>query len=203
MVKVKICGITNLKDALLAAEEGADALGFIFTKSPRQVKPEDVKKIVLKLPPFVCKVGVFFEDKVTVVKEIMDYCDLNIVQLHGNVKKRYLKNFDHKAFRVFEMNKENVLEDIKQFSLPFFMLDFPKNGIQSYSLDWDVIKKASQLGKVILAGGLNLENIEDVIKNVSIYGVDVCRGVEKENGIKSPEKVKNFIRRIKKCNMQK
>ncbi len=203
MVKVKICGITNLKDALLAAEEGADALGFIFTKSPRQVKPEDVKKIVWKLPPFVCKVGVFFEDKVTVVKEIMDYCDLNIVQLHGNVKKRYLNNFDYKAFRVFEMNKENVLEEIKQFSLPLFMLDFPKNGIQSYSLDWDVIKKASQLGKVILAGGLNLENIEDVIKNVSIYGVDVCRGVEKENGIKSPEKVKNFIRRIKKCNMQK
>jgi phosphoribosylanthranilate isomerase len=203
MIRIKICGITNLRDALLAAEEGADALGFIFAKSPRQISPENVKEIVLKLPPFVCKVGVFLEEKISVVKEIMDYCDLDIVQLHGSVKKTYLKEFNHKAFRVFDMNKKNVLKEIKEFSLPFFMLDFPKDGMKKYSLNWNVINAANKLGKVILAGGLTLENIEVVLRECSIYGIDVCRGVEKEKGIKNPEKVKDFIRKVNKWSIQK
>lgn len=203
MTKIKICGITNLNDALLAADLGADALGFIFTASPRQISPESAKEITSELPPFISKVGVFKNERISTVREIMDYCLLDLVQFHGEEDKSYLNEFDQRAIKVFKMNKKSVLLEIKKFSLPLFMLDLPKGEAKKMNLDWRIAREAKNLGKVILAGGLTPENIERALQIITPFGVDVCRGVESEDGVKSREKLKNFILKVRKWDIQK
>jgi len=198
MTKIKICGICNLKDALLAVDSGADALGFIFAPSPRQISPDRVRKIIFELPPFIYKVGVFKNERISTIKEIMNYCFLDLVQFHGDEDKSYLDEFGLKALKVFEINKRNVLDEIKKLSLPFFMLDLPKDEGNEISQSWDKAQEAKKLGKVILAGGLNPENIERALQMIAPFGVDVCRGVEEEDAVKSPEKLKEFILKVRK-----
>ncbi len=203
MTRIKICGITNLNDALLACELGADALGFIFTKSPRQVSPEKAKEIIINLPPFVSKVGVFKNQKISIVKEIMNYCNLDYAQFHGEEDRFYLKAFSPRVIiKVFEINNNNVIDEIKKYSIPFFMVDLPKNKGRSIH-NLKIVKRVRRLGKMILAGGLSPENISKVLTEVFPYGVDVCRGVEEMEGIKSPEKLKKFILEVRRWDLQK
>lgn len=198
MTRIKICGITILTDALLAADLGADALGFIFTPSPRRILPEKAREIIAELPPFIHKVGVFKDEEACLVKEIMNDCFLDFVQFHGDEDRPYLEEFGQRAIKVFEINKRNVLKEIKNFSPPFFMLDLPKEDRKRLNLYWPLAKEAKKLGNVILAGGLTPENIETVLQNIAPFGVDVCRGVEKVKGAKSPEKLKEFILKVKR-----
>lgn len=203
MTKIKICGITNLKDALLAADLGADALGFIFAKSPRQITAEKARKIIFELPPFIYKVGVFKNERIPTIKEIMEHCFLDLVQFHGEEDMSYLNEFGQRAIKVFEMNKKDVLNEIRKFSLPFFMLDLPKDGENEMNLDWKIAQEVKKLGKLILAGGLTPENIERTIQNIMPFGVDVCRGVEKEDRVKSHEKLKDFILKVRKWDIRR
>ncbi len=198
MTKIKICGITNLKDALSAADSGADALGFIFASSPRQISTENAREIIHDIPPFIYKVGVFKNEKISIVKEIMDYCSLDFVQFHGEEDKSYINEFSQRAIKVFEMNKKDVLDEIRRFSLPFFLLDLPKGEEIDTDLSFKIAQEASNLGNIILAGGLNHENIEMALQMITPFAVDVCRGVEKEDGVKSPEKLKEFILKVRK-----
>lgn len=198
MTKIKICGITNQKDALLAADLGADALGFIFAISPRRISPERAREIILGLPPFILKVGVFKNERSSRVKEVMDTCFLDLVQFHGEEDKAYLSEFGQKALKVFEMNKKDVLNEIEKFHLSSFMLDLPKDTVNEMGLDWKTALEAKSLGKVILAGGLTPENIERALQIIAPFGVDVCRGVEKEDGVKSHDKLKEFIFKVRK-----
>jgi len=202
MTRIKICGITNLRDALLATEIGVDALGFIFTKSPRQISPEKAKEIIVNIPPFINKVGVFKNEKISFVKEVIKFCNLDYVQLHGDEDKSYIKVFLPRVIKVFEINGNETIKKIKHFSLPFFMLDLPKDK-ENASHNWKIIKKAKEFGRIILAGGLTPDNVERVLEKVSPYGVDVCSGVEKKEGIKSSEKLINFIKRVRKWDFQK
>lgn len=201
MTKIKICGITNLIDALLAADLGADALGFIFAASPHQISPQKAREIIFKLPPFIYKVGVFKNERISTVKEIMEYCLLDLAQFHGKEDKSYLNEFSQRAIRVFEMNKKSALDEIKKSSLPFFMLDLPKDGKHKMDLAWKMAQQAKKMGKVILAGGLTPENIERALRIITPFGVDVCRGVEKEAGVKSRQKLKEFILKVRKWDM--
>ncbi len=202
MTRIKICGITNINDAFLAIDEGADALGFIFTESPRKISPRKAKEIIDKLPPFITKVGVFKDEDFLTIKGIMDFCRLDFVQIHGSKSEKYLNLLYPKVIKVFEFNDINIFMKIKKFSLPFFMLDLPKES-KNFSIDFGLAKRAKKFGRVILAGGLNPENIEEVLEKVLPYGVDVCRGVEEKEGIKSPEKLKKFIERVRKWDIQK
>ncbi|MFQ6070392.1 MAG: N-(5'-phosphoribosyl)anthranilate isomerase [Candidatus Aminicenantales bacterium] len=198
MTRVKICGITNLEDALLAADLGAEALGFIFAPSPRRISPSKARRIISRLPPFIHKIGVFGEENPDTMEKIMEYCSLDFVQLHGEFPASHLHRLGRKAIKVFEMNKENVLDEIKKVSLPFFMLDLPKNEGERSFAEWEITDEAKKAGKFILAGGLKPENIENILERVRPFAVDVCRGVEKEKGIKSPERLKEFIFRVRK-----
>lgn len=198
MTRIKICGITNLEDALLAADLGADALGFIFAPSPRRIIPERAREIISRLPPFINKVGVFKNEKISAVREIMQECMLDFVQFHGEEDKFYLNEFPQRAIKVFEMNRKDILNEIRQCSLPFFMLDLPKGRSNEMNFDWRTAQEAQKLGNVILAGGLNPDNIETVLRRISPFGVDVCRGVEEEKGIKNPKKLKEFILKVKR-----
>lgn len=203
MTKIKICGITNLTDALLAADLGADALGFIFAPSPRSISPGKAREIISKVPPFIHKVGVFKNEKIFLVKEIMNECLLDFVQFHGEEDRSYLEQFRGRAIKVFQIKKKNILKDIKKFSLPFFMLDLPKEGENELNLERQSVKEAQNWGKLIFAGGLSPDNIEEVLKNIAPFAVDVCRGVEAAPGKKNPEKLEKFILKVRKWDIQR
>ena len=203
MTKVKICGITNLKDALLAVEAGADALGFIFAPSPRRISPERAKMMIHELPPFISKVGVFMNEEIPEVKKIAEFCGLDVIQFHGQEDVSYLQYFAPKAVKVFEMTGRDVLDEIRKCSLQYFMLDLPKEGKKENHFYWDIVEEARQLGQIILAGDLTCENIETVLHLVVPYAVDVCRGVEEKVGVKNPEKLRKFILKVRKWNIRK
>lgn len=224
MVRVKVCGITSLADALLAADNGADALGFVFfRKSPRKVTPEAVAEIVRELPPFVSKVGVFVDSPLETVVQIMSFCKLDLAQLHGCESPEYCEAFYPrviKAFRVgwhrtpaLPINRdpvcgtiltgpENVsgLARVADYRAAAYLLDAysPRAaGGTGETFDWEIARVISPKHRVILAGGLTPANVRQAIDVVKPYGVDVSTGVEGSPGKKDAGLVRAFIRAAK------
>jgi phosphoribosylanthranilate isomerase len=195
MTKIKICGITNLEDALLSVELGVDALGFIFSNGPRKISLEEAKKIIDALPPFVIKVGVFCNEPIEVVRDFSQFLNLDLIQFHGDEPPEYVLAFKGKGVKAFRVSDYKVLEKIKEYRSNFFILDSEKKG---EPFDWDIAIRAKEIGQFLLGGGLNPENIESALKKVSPFGVDVCSGVESKPGKKDPLKLKEFIWRIKR-----
>lgn len=201
MTRVKICGITNLEDARLAVEYGADALGFVFYEgSPRHVFPETVREIISHLPPFVTTVGVFVNASPQEIREVMDLAGLDVVQLHGDEPQEECSLFPRviKAFRVRELSD---IERLKGYSVSAYLLDAydPEvPGGTGQTFNWDIAVEAKKYGPIILAGGLTPENVADAVSRVRPYAVDVSSGVEAQKGKKDPEKMRLFIERVKK-----
>jgi len=194
-MRVKICGITNLQDALQAVEAGADALGFVFYReSPRYITPADAKKIIDKLPPFIGRVGLFVNEGIDTIDTISKYCDLTLCQIHFEVDEEALDMIGSKAMPVVRAKEA---KDVLQYSNRYRLVDAY---VESYggagkrlNLDWF---KGVDCSKIILAGGLNPENLDE-IKGYGFYGVDVSSGVEKIRGRKDYEKVSRFIKNAK------
>ena len=201
MIKVKICGITNKEDALYAAECGADALGFIFyEKSPRYIEPDNAKTIIAALPPFVTTVGVFVNKDFNDIRDITLLTGVTVVQLHGDESPSYCNLVEGKLIKAIRVKNDSSIEGLKKYDVDTFLLDsFDKNsfGGSGLTFDWKLAEKAKQYGKIILAGGLTPDNVEEAVKKVVPYGVDVNSGVEKKPGIKNKNKVKEFIIRSK------
>ena len=201
MIKVKICGITNKEDALYAAECGADALGFIFyEKSPRYIEPDNAKTIIAALPPFVTTVGVFVNKDFNDIRDITLLTGVTVVQLHGDESPSYCNLVEGKLIKAIRVKNYSSIEGLKKYDVDVFLLDsFDKNsfGGSGLTFDWKLAEKAKQYGKIILAGGLTPDNVEEAVKKVVPYGVDVNSGVEKKPGIKNKNKVKEFIIRSK------
>ena len=201
MIKVKICGITNKEDALYAAGCGADALGFIFyEKSPRYIEPDNAKTIIAALPPFVTTVGVFVNKDFNDIRDITLLTGVTVVQLHGDESPSYCNLVEGKLIKAIRVKNDSSIEGLKKYDVDTFLLDsFDKNsfGGSGLTFDWKLAEKAKQYGKIILAGGLTPDNVEEAVKKVVPYGVDVNSGVEKKPGIKNKNKVKEFIIRSK------
>ena len=201
-VKVKICGMTNLKDALLAAESGADAVGFIFYKeSPRSISQKEVKEIVVQLPPFVETVGVFANETSDKVNRIAERCRLTAVQLHGNESPAFCRRIKGRVVKAFRVKDAESLKGISGYDVSGFLLDSYNDGGRGGTgqvFDWNLALRAKKQGLVIIAGGLNPYNVYTAIHRIKPYGVDVCSGVEKSAGVKDPQKISEFIRAVRK-----
>jgi phosphoribosylanthranilate isomerase len=205
MTKIKICGITNLEDALQALELGADALGFVFAPSPRKILPEEAKKIIEKLPPLVVKVGVFVNQDRPWVKEQISRCNLDLLQLHGEETPEYCLFFHPlPVVKSFRIKDESSLEQIPPYlsAVKAFLLDTAgegKPGGTGKVFRWELALEVQKLGKpVILAGGLNPENVRAAITMVRPYAVDVSSGVETSPGKKDYNKLRQFIQQVRK-----
>lgn len=196
MVRVKICGITNIEDALLAVELGADALGFIFAESPRRVSSEGVASIVSQLPPFVSKVGVFVDEEKEEVAEIADVCGLDTLQFHGVEPPDYCTRFREKVIKSLRVKNADSIEVLPSYSVDAFLLDTHVEGVPGgtgVTFDWNLAVQAKKYGRIILSGGLNPQNVAEAIERVRPYAVDVSSGVEMRTGKKDPEKLRTFI----------
>jgi len=196
-MQVKICGITNLEDALAAVEYGADALGFILdSKSPRCIHPEKVLDIIEKLPAFVTTVGVFTTGTTTHIRTIINFCGLDRVQFHGFFSFDTLELFTMEGIQVLKIKDENSLEQFKPAPARALLLDTYDEkmaGGSGICFDWELAIAAKRFGPIILAGGLTPNNIQEAIQKVQPYGVDVSSGVELKKGLKDHTKLKKFI----------
>ena len=200
-IKVKICGMTQLKDALFAVEQGVDAVGFIFyKKSPRAVTMRTVRAIITKLPPLVDTVGVFVNEAAERVNKIADYCGLDLVQLHGEESPAFCRKIHRRVIKAFRVKDLQSIKKLEKFPVSGFLLDTfsdDLHGGTGKNFDWNLALPAKKMGPVILAGGLTPRNILQAVRQVRPYGVDVCSGVEKSPGIKDLEKVSAFLKNIR------
>jgi len=200
MVRVKICGITNLGDALLAAELGAHALGFIFyPKSPRKVEPETARSIIAQLPPFVASVGVFVDEEAAVVQELAASLGLDWVQLHGQESPDYCRNLGRKVIKGFRIQDEDSLRLLADFqgAAQALLLDSYKKGQVGGTgeiFDWHLARKAKKYGCIILAGGLTSKNVAQAMATVLPSAVDTASGTEAAPGKKDPAKLRAFFK---------
>ena len=198
MVKVKICGITSLEDALTAVEAGADALGFVFyPRSPRHILPEQAADIIRKLPPFVQTVGLFVDEELSIVNENADRCGLDIIQLHGEEPPGYCSSVRRRVVKAFRVKDITTLEALEQYTVSGCLLDAwspAAHGGTGQTFNWEIAAEAVKRGhRVILAGGLTPDNVVEGIRQVRPYGVDVSSGVESAPGRKDAHRINRFI----------
>jgi phosphoribosylanthranilate isomerase len=199
MVRVKICGMTNLEDALLAAELGADALGFIFyAKSPRYVAPETARAIIAQLPPFVAAVGVFVDEAAALVQELAARTGLDWVQLHGQESPDYCRSLGRKVIKAFRIQDEGSLSRLADYrgAAQALLLDTYKKGQvggTGETFDWHLARQAKQYGPIILAGGLTPENVAMAIATAQPAAVDAASSTEAVPGKKDPAKLRAFF----------
>jgi phosphoribosylanthranilate isomerase len=208
MVRVKICGITNLDDAGLATALGAHALGFIFyTKSPRAVTPEQAEHIIRQLPPFVATVGVFVDEDAVTVRDIASRVGLDWIQLHGSESPDYCRSLGQRVIKGFRVKDEESFAQMPDYAgaAQALLLDTYKPGTPGgtgETFDWELALRARQYGPIILAGGLNPDNVPEAIKIAQPAAVDVASGVEAAPGKKDPEKLQAFIEAVRRGSSQ-
>ncbi|MEI8313840.1 MAG: phosphoribosylanthranilate isomerase [Verrucomicrobiota bacterium] len=198
--RVKICGITNLADAQLAVEFGADALGFIFYRqSKRSVTPEIAAEICAALPPFVAKVGVFVNESADGIQQILTDCRLDAVQLHGEELPSFCQQFQTKVIKAIRVRDADSLRVAAEYDVDALLLDTytaEQRGGTGQTFDWTLAQQAktSLRPPIILSGGLTPESIRAAIRQAEPFAVDVASGVESEPGRKDPEKLRRFFK---------
>jgi phosphoribosylanthranilate isomerase len=199
-LKIKICGITNYKDARLCSDLGVDAIGFIFyKKSKRYVTPKIVKEIVSQLPPLLLKVGVFVNEEPAVVNLVAKDIGLNLIQLHGDESPDYLNKIYLPIIKAVRIKDEFDFSELAKYNNCSFLLDsFNKDeyGGTGQKFDWDRIPFFLR-EKIILAGGISEKDIDDLVKRINPYAIDISSSVELSPGIKDHKKLKNLFRKIK------
>ncbi|MEW5693756.1 MAG: phosphoribosylanthranilate isomerase [Candidatus Hydrogenedentota bacterium] len=215
-MRVKVCGITNLDDALICVNAGADALGFNFCQSSkRYIDPQDAKEIIKKLPPFINKVGVFANEFIGPIKYIADFTGIDTIQFSGLETPEFCNQFlDYQFIKTIHLGTRRhtknsiklILHRTREYNTNNIMFDsgsFNTLGGTGKPFDWNIfeILKDNEIIKdknIIIAGGLNCDNIKDILAIYKPYAVDVASGVESEPGIKDAKKLKRFISIIKK-----
>lgn len=204
ITRIKICGFTRVDEAVVAAEAGIDAIGLVFAPSPRKVTRQKAADIVKELPPFVQTVGVFVNEPLDSVKEIVEQCSIDLVQLHGDES---VEDCSQLQGRVIKASRVRSIKDIDalipyQTSVRGFLLDAWVQGVaggSGKSFDWSIaVEAVSKLKRpVILAGGLSPSNIAKAVRQVAPWGVDASSGVETEPGRKDIIKIREFVKNLR------
>ena len=194
-MRVKICGITNLEDALQAIEAGADALGFVFyPKSPRYLSVESAKSIIAQLPPFVEKVALFVNETPETIRSICLESGCTLAQIHFDVDDDFFAQIAFPSLRVIRAQKrEDILEHSDEYRLIDAYCEAYGGSGKRLNIEWF---EGIDCSKIILAGGLDPQNVAH-LKSYGFYGVDVSSGVEASHGKKDPQKVLSFIQKAK------
>ena len=200
--RVKICGITNLADALAAVEAGADALGFNFyEKSTRYVSLKTAAAISKQLPPFVMRVGVFVNSSEEFVLRAIGECNLTMLQFHGDEPPEFCTQFGLMNMKAFRVRDAESLRKIPDYPTDAYLLDAFSSttlGGTGEKFNWDLAIAAQKFGKpIFLAGGLTPENVAEAVRKVQPFGVDVSSGVESSPGKKDHAKIRAFIAAVR------
>ncbi len=200
-VRVKICGITSKEEAWRAVEAGADALGFVFTSSRRQIDPASAREICTSLPPMVSRVGVFVNPQAGKVNYLTAECGLDVLQFHGEESPAFLRYFAPRSLvKAVAIKGPDSLRGAQCYSEHTLLLDTyspQQKGGTGKSFPWSMLEKSPPPSPFILAGGLNPLNIEEALEQTNPYGVDVSSGVETK-GIKDPQKIADFLKKVRR-----
>lgn len=195
--RVKICGITHLDDARAALAAGADALGFVFSASPRQVDHSTAREIIGELPPFTNVVGVFVNEPLHVVQETVRSCGLSAVQLQGDETNDYCQQIGVPVIKGFKVGERLDVEHINSYAVSAYLLDTHvpgQDGGTGVRFDWSLLNGANFSRPLVIAGGLHADNVRELLRNVSPQGVDVSSGVSVSARRKDPVKIARFMR---------
>lgn len=202
IVKVKICGLTNYRDAAAAVDLGADLLGFNFyPKSPRFVTPEQAAQIINKLPAFIHVAGVFVNASLDQIKEAISECNLDWVQLHGDESPEFcesLLSINVRTMKAIRVKDQEDIERAESFFTDAVLLDAfdpEKYGGTGLTFDWNIIGHISK--RIFLAGGINPDNVAAAIE-LGVYGIDVCSGIEASPGKKDHRKMRKLFENIQR-----
>jgi len=199
LVRIKICGITNLEDALAGFFAGADALGFVFyKKSPRYIDPRQAANLARILPKKIKRVGVFVDEKVSRVRRIARLCGLDMLQFHGQESPEYCKKFKtDKVIKVFRINKKEDLEGVSKYKTFAYLFDsFSKTklGGTGKKFNWKILAQTARMKPVVfVSGGLTAGNIKQAVKLLKPDWVDVSSSLELKPGKKDHKKIQKFV----------
>ncbi len=203
MTLIKICGITNLEDAVAAVAAGADALGFNFYKpSPRYITPQNAREIIEQLSGSLLKVGVFVNEELESVRNITAEADLTALQLHGDESPAYCSELAHQyIIKVLAVSHDFDPTMTQRYQVDAIMLDTKHNTLRGgtgRAFDWSIAQQVSQrVPKLYLAGGLSPENVADAIETVRPYAVDACSSLEDQPGTKNHERMRAFVAAVR------
>lgn len=201
-IRIKICGITRLEDAKIAANLGVDALGFIFyQKSPRFIDLEQARNIIMQLPPFVNRVGVFVNETFENIMETVRLTGIDTVQLHGNEPPEFCSSIPLPVIKSFSIKPETNISEFQNYKTQGLLLDTwsgQMHGGSGKTFDWNIARMAcDRFNNIILAGGLGPSNLEDALRSAQPYAVDINSGVEIMPGVKNPHKIRDVVKIVK------
>ena len=196
MVRIKICGVTSLADAVCAVEVGADAIGFNFYElSPRYIAPSAVRGISRELPDEVWRVGVFVDKAREEVESVVERAGITVLQFHGSETADFCRSWSKPIIKAVRVRDRSDLIAAMQYPVDFILADTYVEGEPGGTgtrFDWTLLDVCDR-SRLILAGGLNPDNVADAIRRVRPFGVDVSSGVERSPGVKDPERVREFV----------
>jgi phosphoribosylanthranilate isomerase len=204
-VRVKICGVRTLEEAQEAIACGADALGFNFwQKSTRYIESQNAREIIQQLPIFTHCVGVFVNESPARIMQIIEQTKINVVQLHGDEEPEFCTQIGSvKIIKAFRVGEDFNIKEMKKYPADAFLLDSKVKGEYGGTgkrFDWRIALEAKSMAPIILAGGINIENVAEAIDYVRPFAIDVCSGVEVEPGKKDLQKLKEFMQEVERAN---
>ena len=209
-MRVKICGITSIADALTVVEFGADAIGFVFyEKSVRHVSIEQVQKICQALPPFITTVALFMNADKRYIEHYLEEVHFDLLQFHGNESPAFCTSFNHPYIKAIPMSGVSSLDDFKACAERYldakaFLVDSHapnEAGGSGKVFDWKQIP-VDYSAPIILAGGLNPDNVTQAMRTTDVFALDVSSGVEASPGVKSRIKIKQFMQEVKRVDYE-
>ena len=204
-IKIKICGITQYKDARIAVNLGVDALGFVFSKgNQRYIDPKKAYDIIGKLPPFISKVGVFYDEDLPDIVNACKIAAIDTIQLNGNQPPELVNQINIPVIKKFSIDAQFNPAVLDEYNVSAFLLslwaDYPSKNASHSDTNWDRVKRTISVKKnIVLSGQIGITNVKEAIEEVEPYGVDIIDSVEIMPGVKNPHKMRDIIKIVQLC----